>query len=168
MLKSFPNFGSRHLVPWEQAFGALRHSHEEAGVKRQMPMTAFNFGETFDSATFPCLDRMTECPSSLFRSRRPGFRMWPAEEKGPLSHEFVKLVVTQLLGIQFCMGSLGDFDYMFTKEFVRDGETRASDTQHIAEVLLLPYWFWGAACGLFSVVVLAGGLVTFWRATAEA
>jgi len=59
---------------------------------------------------------------------------------GPLAiygPEIAKVFVAQLIGIQFCMASWGTLDYMFTKNFQRDGQIIDSDTQEIAEVLLL-------------------------------
>lgn len=75
--------------------------------------------------------------------------------------EGVKLTVAQLTGIQLCLGSLSTFDYMFTQGFVRDGVMQASDTQAIAEQLLLPYWFWGGLIALASLLILAA---SFWLA----
>ncbi|MCO5168786.1 MAG: M50 family metallopeptidase [Planctomycetes bacterium] len=75
--------------------------------------------------------------------------------------ETPRLVVTQLIGIQLCLGSLASFDYMFTKGFERGGKLMASDTQAIAEVLLLPYWVWGALIAGLSLLILAGA---FWLA----
>jgi hypothetical protein len=73
----------------------------------------------------------------------------------------VRVVVTQLLGIQLCLGSFSDFDYMFTKGFVRDGQPMTSDTQAIAQSLLLPYWFWGALIAGLSIIIM---LAAFWLA----
>lgn len=75
--------------------------------------------------------------------------------------EAPRLVVTQLVGIQLCLGSLSSFDYMFTREFQRGGTTMASDTQAIAQQLLLPYWVWGALIAAASLLILA---VAFWLA----
>jgi hypothetical protein len=75
---------------------------------------------------------------------------------------FLKLFVLQLLGIQFCLGSLSDFDYMFTKGFMRDGALRNSDTQNIAESLLLPYWFWGGLIAAASVLILIAAFYVAW------
>lgn len=75
--------------------------------------------------------------------------------------EGVKLVAAQLTGIQLCLGSLSDFDYMFTRDFVRDGRVQLSDTQAIAEQLLLPYWFWGGAIAALSLLIL---WTSFWVA----
>jgi hypothetical protein len=75
--------------------------------------------------------------------------------------EGVRLVVTQLCGIQLCLGSLSSFDYMFTRQFERDGQVMLSDTQAIAEHLLLPYWVWGAIIAALSLAILA---LAFWVA----
>ena len=75
--------------------------------------------------------------------------------------EGVKLVAAQLTGIQLCLGSLSDFDYMFTREFVRGGQVQYSDTQAIAQQLLLPYWFWGGVIAALSLLIL---WTAFWMA----
>ena len=76
--------------------------------------------------------------------------------------EVARQVATQLIGIQLCLGSLSDFDYMFTREFVRDGQVRISDTQAIADQLFLPYWFWGALIAALSLVILAVAFRLAW------
>lgn len=76
--------------------------------------------------------------------------------------EVPRLVVTQLVGIQLCLGSLSDFDYMFTRSFQRDGATMTSDTQHMAEQLWLPYWVWGALIALLSLTILAAAFYLAW------
>jgi hypothetical protein len=73
----------------------------------------------------------------------------------------VKLVVAQFTGIQLCLASLSSFDYMFTRDFMRGGVRQISDTQAIAEQLLLPYWFWGGLIALLSLAILMGA---FWLA----
>jgi len=76
--------------------------------------------------------------------------------------EVVRVFVTQLIGIQFCLASWGTLDYMFTKRFVRDGQVIDSDTQEIAEVLLLPYWFWGGLIALASLAIMASSFYFAW------
>ena len=76
--------------------------------------------------------------------------------------ESVRLVTAQLCGIQLALGSLGDFGYMFTKEFQRDGKVLASDTQQIAEHLWLPYWFWGALIAALTVAILVSAFRLAW------
>lgn len=73
-----------------------------------------------------------------------------------------QILLAQLLGIQFCFASLGTLDYMFTKDFVRGGRVIESDTQQIANALLLPYWFWGAAIAATSAAIMAGSFYLAW------
>lgn len=70
------------------------------------------------------------------------------------ANEMTRLVVTWFVGIQFCLGSLADFDYMFTESFMRDGQRKLSDTGAIADKWLLPYWFWGALVAALSLLIL--------------
>lgn len=74
----------------------------------------------------------------------------------------VKLLLGQFTGIQLALGSLSSFDYMFTRDFVRGGQVQVSDTQAIAEQLLLPYWFWGGAIALLSLLILFGAFRLAW------
>lgn len=83
------------------------------------------------------------------------------------SPPFVGLVLTQLLGIQFCLGSLSSTDYMFTRTFERGGQVLNSDTQNIAEQLLLPYWFWGGLIAALSVAILGAAFWLAWLSEDE-
>ncbi len=76
--------------------------------------------------------------------------------------DVARIFVTQLIGIQFCLASWGTLDYMFTKNFRRDGQIIDSDTQEIAEVLILPYWFWGGLIALTSFAILGGSFYVAW------
>lgn len=51
----------------------------------------------------------------------------------------------QLLGVQACISVWQQFDYLFTPGGRIEGQLQRSDTGAIADVLLLPYWFWGGA-----------------------
>lgn len=76
--------------------------------------------------------------------------------------ELLKIFVAQLIGIQFCLASWGTLDYMFTKNFNRDGDIINSDTQEISEVLLLPYWFWGGLIAFLSFLIMASSFYIAW------
>ena len=77
--------------------------------------------------------------------------------------ETVRVFVAQLVGIQFCVASWGSLDYMFTKNFRhQSGRVIDSDTQTIAAVLLLPYWFWGGLIAAISLAILAGSFYVAW------
>jgi hypothetical protein len=58
----------------------------------------------------------------------------------------------QLIGVQACISAWQQFDYLFSPGRHIGGELHRSDTGAIADVLLLPYWFWGAA---ISAAILA-------------
>jgi hypothetical protein len=57
----------------------------------------------------------------------------------------------QLLGVQAAISAWQQFDYLFSPGGNVGGEMHRSDTGAIADVLLLPYWFWGA---LISATIL--------------
>ncbi len=79
--------------------------------------------------------------------------------RGP---ELGRLLIAQLIGIQFCLASWGTLDYMFTKNFVRGGQVINSDTQNISEELILPYWFWGGCIAGISALILASSFYIAW------
>jgi hypothetical protein len=58
----------------------------------------------------------------------------------------------QLLGVQASISAWQQFDYLFSPGGNVGGELQRSDTGAIADVLLLPYWFWGAT---ISAAILA-------------
>jgi len=60
--------------------------------------------------------------------------------------------VIQLLGVQAAISAWQQFDYLFSPGGHVGGELQRSDTGAIADVLILPYWFWGA---LISATILA-------------
>ena len=67
----------------------------------------------------------------------------------------------QLLGVQACISVWQQFGYLFSAGGSVGGELHRSDTSAIADALLLPYWFWGAAISAVIVVLL-------WRSFAVA
>lgn len=60
--------------------------------------------------------------------------------------------VIQLLGVQACISAWKQFGYLFSSGASIGGQLHRSDTGAIADALLLPYWFWGAA---ISVAIMA-------------
>ena len=58
----------------------------------------------------------------------------------------------QLIGVQACISVWQQFDYLFSPGGSVGGALQRSDTGAIADVLLLPYGFWGAT---ISVAILA-------------
>ncbi len=76
--------------------------------------------------------------------------------------EVARVLVAQLIGIQFCLASWGTLDYLFTKNFMRGGQTLDSDTQNIADVLFLPYWFWGGLIAVLSFAIMGFAFYRAW------
>lgn len=66
--------------------------------------------------------------------------------------------VVMFLGVQLSLAVFARSDYLFVPEARTATGTVPSDVAKIAEVFWLPYWMWGAVCGLFSVIVLIVGL----------
>jgi len=58
----------------------------------------------------------------------------------------------QFLGVQAAISAWQQFDYLFSPGGSVGGQMHRSDTAAIADVLLLPYWFWG---GSISAAILA-------------
>jgi len=79
--------------------------------------------------------------------------------KGPT---LLRVALSGFIGIQFCLASWGTRDYMFTKNFQRDGETLDSDTQNIADEWFLPYWFWGGLILAMSVAIMTWSFYRAW------
>jgi hypothetical protein len=78
--------------------------------------------------------------------------------KGPPALAQMVLV---FLGVQLALSVYTGGGYLFTQHVaIQNGHRGPSDTQAMSDALALPYWFWGLACGGFSVLVLLVGL---WR-----
>ncbi len=69
------------------------------------------------------------------------------------------------LAVQLALSVYSRGDYLFTDVAQTAAGDTPSDVANMASALLLPYWFWGAACGLFSAAVVVLGLWAFFRAT---
>lgn len=54
-------------------------------------------------------------------------------------------------------------DYLFTDTANTANGVMPSDVAQMSNALLLPYWFWGALCGLISIAALAAGLWFYLR-----
>ncbi len=63
-----------------------------------------------------------------------------------------------LLGVQACISTYHQIDYLFTEYAVIGGNRMLSDTGQIAEQLLLPYWFWGGLLALITLGLLGSSL----------
>ncbi len=68
------------------------------------------------------------------------------------------------LSVQLSLSVFSRGDYLFTSVANTGAGTFPSDVANMEGALFLPYWFWGAVCGAFSVLVLAFGGWLFLRA----
>lgn len=82
---------------------------------------------------------------------------------GILAPPNVRQWVVVFLSVQLALNLLTEASYLFMDKLSIPEGTFPSDTGLMAEALVLPYWFWGIACGLISLGVLAQGVRTYWR-----
>jgi hypothetical protein len=68
-----------------------------------------------------------------------------------------------LLAVQMALSVFSRADYLFTRTAMTSAGPMPSDVEQIADLLFLPYWFWGLVCGAISVGVLVVGLAAFWK-----
>ncbi|MEM8933526.1 MAG: M50 family metallopeptidase [Acidobacteriota bacterium] len=64
--------------------------------------------------------------------------------------------------VQLALSVFSRGDYLFTPVAQTAGGAMPSDVGQMANALWLPYWFWGAVCGLASIAVLAAGVRSYW------
>ncbi|BAZ41773.1 hypothetical protein NIES4101_77410 [Calothrix sp. NIES-4101] len=73
----------------------------------------------------------------------------------------VQAFAIQFLGVQACVSTYHQLDYLFSQTAGRLG---VSDTAQIQQQLFLPYWFWGALMAVASVAILIQSLRVAYRA----
>ena len=71
--------------------------------------------------------------------------------------------VVILLAVQLALSVFSRSDYLFTRTARTAGGPMPSDVTVMANALFLPYWFWGAACGVLSIAILWAGVKMFFR-----
>jgi len=67
------------------------------------------------------------------------------------------------VAVQLALSVFSRADYLFTRTASNPNGRFPSDVESMAQLLWLPYWFWGLLCGTFSIAVLGWGLWIFWR-----
>lgn len=87
---------------------------------------------------------------------------------GLLVPDWLARAAVVFLGVQLSLSVFSRADYLFAPVAVTAEGTMPSDVARIAEALVLPYWFWGACCGLVSVAVLLLGLVVYLQPSSRA
>jgi hypothetical protein len=107
--------------------------------------------------------------STLLWVRSPfGLLLLPAMGLGILAvacwaSPWLRGFVLQFLGVQACVSTYHQVDYLFMEGAVINGRLILSDSSQIAQSLFLPYWFWGGVMAVFSLVVLISSLQLAFR-----
>lgn len=73
--------------------------------------------------------------------------------------------LTTTLALVLCLSWFTDLGYMFSAYADVDGTRHPSDSALIAQALGLPYWFWGGAVALVSLVTAGLGIAFASRRT---
>ncbi|NEP17531.1 MAG: M50 family metallopeptidase [Leptolyngbya sp. SIO4C1] len=76
---------------------------------------------------------------------------------------WVKVLTVQFLGVQACISTFHQLDYLFTYQATIGGQTMLSDTGQISKALLLPHWIWGSLLAIAAVLLLAKSLQLAYR-----
>lgn len=73
---------------------------------------------------------------------------------------WVQGVAIQFLGVQACVSTYHQLDYLFS---YTAGPLGLSDTAQMQRYLLLPYWFWGGLMAIASLIILVQSLRVAYR-----
>lgn len=71
--------------------------------------------------------------------------------------------VVVLLAVQLALSVFSRSDYLFTRTALTASGEMPSDVSVMASALFLPFWFWGALCGVLSLGLLFLGVALFFR-----
>lgn len=74
--------------------------------------------------------------------------------------ERVQRLLVQFLGVQACVSTYRQIDYLFSYSA---GPLGISDTGQIQQALLLPYWFWEGLIVVSSLLILVMSLWSVYR-----
>lgn len=75
----------------------------------------------------------------------------------------LEVITIMFLGLQSVLSTYLQLNYLFTKQFERDGAIQISDTQAIAENLFGTYWMWALLIILISVYLLWKSLRYYFK-----
>ena len=77
-----------------------------------------------------------------------------------IKSEGLRNFAVQFLGVQACVATYFQIGYLFSYSA---GPLGISDTGRIQQILLLPYWFWGALMAVGSMFILITSLRFAYR-----
>nr|WP_299435906.1 M50 family metallopeptidase [uncultured Aquimarina sp.] len=75
----------------------------------------------------------------------------------------LEVVVILFLGLQSVLSTYLQLDYLFTKQFEREGVIQISDTQAIAENTIGTYWIWAILIILMSAYLLWKSFLYYFK-----
>lgn len=78
-----------------------------------------------------------------------------------------KTLTLQFLAVQAFISVYQSIGYLFSSGAYVDNSPNLSDTQMIAESLLLPYWFWGAAILVVNIILIYISMKVFLKRTLD-
>lgn len=81
---------------------------------------------------------------------------------GVYARPWMAQLAVVFVGVQLALSVFSRGDYLFTAVATTSAGEMPSDTAQIAEALWLPFWFWGACCGLLSLGIVMAAFV--WTA----
>jgi hypothetical protein len=67
---------------------------------------------------------------------------------------WLQIFAVQFLGVQACISSYKQLDYLFSRHAIINGRVMLSDTGNISKMLILPHWFWGALLSALAFLLL--------------
>lgn len=76
---------------------------------------------------------------------------------------WIQAFAIQFLGVQACISTYHQLNYLFTEQAAIGGQVMLSDSGQIAQALFLPYWFWGGLMAIASLVILWQSLRIAYR-----
>jgi len=76
---------------------------------------------------------------------------------------WLRQVMIQFLGVQACISTYQQIDYLFTASATIDGQYMVSDTGQMAENLFFPHWFWAVVIIVLSIGLLWTSLRLAYR-----
>lgn len=74
-----------------------------------------------------------------------------------------KQLVLKFCGLQACISTYVSLDYLFSRGGMLAGGVQYSDTEQMAQALVLPYWFWGILLTLMIGGIITGSLWLAYR-----
>jgi len=73
---------------------------------------------------------------------------------GLIGTRIIQSILAQVIGIEFCLNAIADFDYFFVRSATVGGHTLSSDTEQMAQLLGGTYTLWAVLLSILSILIL--------------